>query len=1157
MDAWRWSKEDVLRWLVSLGPQASAYAQFFDRHEVDGACLLECSNEELRDELQVAPLGHRRLLRRAIEQLRAASLRPHGYPPDLGWGPPNSCPAVVPPQPGTVPKDTYCSPGAYSDPAVLHGCSNTSHSQRSPSEYRDLNSGDFARGLPVGPAAGSASTKPPNGPSCRRAFGDDSHDYFRGDGEPGMRLALCAADRHSHSACQSACHGACPAQTSENRHCACNQPAPGYWHSTQVHPTQPYAPDHARRYSDQVHLFSDQPYGCHSDRHGDIRWNGGDGPREAGSCARLPCSAASAQSCTARPAPWVSAQSYAEADWSPPCNPACPPSLGGPCADAVAHNSGHTEVDVGRRVLFHPGQEACTNGGVDDQGAGRLNLGRRRGYPGICGDRNDVNGAGAEHAARHQGVDGSVTFGLVMDASAAMAGELPRPSDPPVIAMDAHGTVALKAAAETGKPSETALSSSMSSLLSPLASPPASSLVPLSMSSSSSLSLRFVPLQPDAERFARGLEQSAAALASVTLQDNRISPEQCAKLIKALSRHPHGPTLRSLSLLDNHVGDVGATMLARILHELPSLTELHLVRCLIGPQGVSTLAPALPGCPLLKSLSLEGNVLGTEGSRDLGACLARCSSLEDLHLAGTSLGTKGVAGLAPYLPSAPLLAKLDLRNVYRASVGVDDASGALIWALRDCAALSSLDLSQNGFCDEACAQIIGALAAKSRRCGANHTARADEDETFTTDGEGSGVSDREEGGGSCRESLRGGCRETLVEVGSRNMHSNGSEILGDLGSRNNQGEERGPQVGSRPEGERCLPGRGGHDAHALPSNETAAGVPLPGASRSVPPSSGQRPAVPLCPLPSSGPPSCGPLPSSGPPSGVPSSGPASSLPCLPGSERGSSPLYSRVVPGRPWHPLRVLAMGGNELGSLSARTLGAALACGASSVGGGKGKGASMRRRGENLPPKPDATTPLTRTMTVVDNGSSLVPGDAAGCTHMGNDATAPSATGAGSCNVSKPNAVVHGGSCASVDSSTQAVVEMPQDGTEGTALPQHGGGGGDGSDGGGGDGSDGGGGGGDGSESSCLPLASLHIPGCNLQQWGARALAYGIRLSRALTELDVKSNNIQDARLLVEAFKASASLRHADISYNGLPFGQVEELRDIHRKHPKLSINL
>jgi uncharacterized protein (TIGR02996 family) len=117
---------------------------------------------------------------------------------------------------------------------------------------------------------------------------------------------------------------------------------------------------------------------------------------------------------------------------------------------------------------------------------------------------------------------------------------------------------------------------------------------------------------------------SLARLRTLDLSSDGVGPADCA----ALAASAHLGRLTALHLGFNHVGDPGASALARWPH--PALRRLYLARNQLGPDGVRALAssPHLAG---LTHLDLDYNDLPAEGLKSLAAS-PHLRSLKALYL---------------------------------------------------------------------------------------------------------------------------------------------------------------------------------------------------------------------------------------------------------------------------------------------------------------------------------------------------------------------------------------------------------------------------------------------------------------------------------------------------------------------------------------------
>ena len=72
MNTEKWTSSEVIQWLETL-PDLKQYATSFAENEIDGEALLELTNQDLKGDLGIAPLGHRKQLLRLIKKLGGKS----------------------------------------------------------------------------------------------------------------------------------------------------------------------------------------------------------------------------------------------------------------------------------------------------------------------------------------------------------------------------------------------------------------------------------------------------------------------------------------------------------------------------------------------------------------------------------------------------------------------------------------------------------------------------------------------------------------------------------------------------------------------------------------------------------------------------------------------------------------------------------------------------------------------------------------------------------------------------------------------------------------------------------------------------------------------------------------------------------------------------
>ena len=124
--------------------------------------------------------------------------------------------------------------------------------------------------------------------------------------------------------------------------------------------------------------------------------------------------------------------------------------------------------------------------------------------------------------------------------------------------------------------------------------------------------------------------------------------------------------IMSIALSFNPIGDVGVTLLATMLKDLPCLHRLELQDCRIGDAGVSALARCLTSWqpdegrasgPYLRRLCLGSNPIADAGCEELARTLSwpQLSCLAVLQLGDTVVGDLGACALASALENGGML----------------------------------------------------------------------------------------------------------------------------------------------------------------------------------------------------------------------------------------------------------------------------------------------------------------------------------------------------------------------------------------------------------------------------------------------------------------------------------------------------------------------
>ena len=170
------------------------------------------------------------------------------------------------------------------------------------------------------------------------------------------------------------------------------------------------------------------------------------------------------------------------------------------------------------------------------------------------------------------------------------------------------------------------------------------------------------------------------------------------------------PRLVALDLSSNFLGPKGAAPLASAIVDAGSLAQLRVLSVSsnrLGNAGVEALCAALPRLSRLAELDLAQNEVAAPGARACASMLRGFPSLSSLTLSNNPLGDAGVTALSDALVAggAPQLSQLRLRSVAMRRAGLK----AFAAALASIPLLTVLDVSGNGFGDEAARVLAGSL----------------------------------------------------------------------------------------------------------------------------------------------------------------------------------------------------------------------------------------------------------------------------------------------------------------------------------------------------------------------------------------------------------------------------------------------------------------
>ena len=157
------------------------------------------------------------------------------------------------------------------------------------------------------------------------------------------------------------------------------------------------------------------------------------------------------------------------------------------------------------------------------------------------------------------------------------------------------------------------------------------------------------------------------------------------------------------------ISDAGAVALARTLHHNSTLTKLNLSNNSISYAGAVALAQALHCNSTLTKLNLSNNSISYAGAVALAQALHHNSTLTALDMSNSSVSDAGAVALAQALHHNSTLTALDMSNS-----SVSDAGAvALAQALHHNSILRELDLTDNdGIGEEGVSQVVYILALR-------------------------------------------------------------------------------------------------------------------------------------------------------------------------------------------------------------------------------------------------------------------------------------------------------------------------------------------------------------------------------------------------------------------------------------------------------------
>ena len=178
------------------------------------------------------------------------------------------------------------------------------------------------------------------------------------------------------------------------------------------------------------------------------------------------------------------------------------------------------------------------------------------------------------------------------------------------------------------------------------------------------------------------------SLTSLNLGFNNIGDQGAQAIAEILANNT---TLTSLNLRSNNIDDQGAQAIAKALANNTTLTSLNLGWNNIDDQGVQAIAEALANNTTLTSLDFYDNNIGDQGAQAIAESLRDNTTLTYLVLSTNNIGLQGAQAIAEALANNTTLTRLDL---YDNNIG-DQGARAIAKGLANNTTLTSLDLSWN------------------------------------------------------------------------------------------------------------------------------------------------------------------------------------------------------------------------------------------------------------------------------------------------------------------------------------------------------------------------------------------------------------------------------------------------------------------------------
>jgi hypothetical protein len=145
--------------------------------------------------------------------------------------------------------------------------------------------------------------------------------------------------------------------------------------------------------------------------------------------------------------------------------------------------------------------------------------------------------------------------------------------------------------------------------------------------------------------------------------ESRVGDKDLAVMVDVLEEY--AIYVEDIDLRYNHISDLGADVLSRLISKSDRLLGLNLQGNEIGIDGAQALAEALKKCGLLQYLNLNGNSIQTDGAMNVTELLFTHKKLLELNLGNNDINHDGIIGILSVLNcSNYTLEVLNIDNPY-------------------------------------------------------------------------------------------------------------------------------------------------------------------------------------------------------------------------------------------------------------------------------------------------------------------------------------------------------------------------------------------------------------------------------------------------------------------------------------------------------------